>query len=75
MRTHACVCCPAATSGLESSSYARSDSLANHMGLFLQKTNIIRDYLVSRGASGSWASVHVLGAGFRAMWQMLGAGL
>lgn len=36
----------AASSGLESAQYARSDSLANHMGLFLQKTNIIRDYLV-----------------------------
>eukprot|EP00882_Tetradesmus_deserticola_P017709 GHRQ01018980.1.p1 GENE.GHRQ01018980.1~~GHRQ01018980.1.p1 ORF type:complete len:181 (+),score=42.56 GHRQ01018980.1:52-543(+) len=36
-----------ASSGLESASYARADVLSNHMGLFLQKTNIIRDYLVS----------------------------
>jgi hypothetical protein len=36
----------AASSGLESASYARADALSNHMGLFLQKTNIIRDYLV-----------------------------
>jgi hypothetical protein len=41
--------CAAATSGLESASYAKSDALANQMGLFLQKTNIIRDYLVSIG--------------------------
>jgi hypothetical protein len=41
--------CSAATSGLESASYAKADALANQMGLFLQKTNIIRDYLVSSG--------------------------
>ncbi|KAF6264647.1 farnesyl-diphosphate farnesyltransferase [Scenedesmus sp. NREL 46B-D3] len=34
-----------ASSGLESASYARADVQSNHMGLFLQKTNIIRDYL------------------------------
>ncbi|WIA33097.1 hypothetical protein OEZ86_006251 [Tetradesmus obliquus] len=34
-----------ASSGLESASYARAEVLSNHMGLFLQKTNIIRDYL------------------------------
>lgn len=37
----------AATSGLEAPSFAKADNLANQMGLFLQKTNIIRDYLVS----------------------------
>lgn len=41
-----------ATSGLESASYACADTLANHMGLFLQKTNIIRDYLVSSSMDG-----------------------
>ncbi|KAG2500085.1 hypothetical protein HYH03_002362 [Edaphochlamys debaryana] len=34
-----------ATSGLESPAMAAQEGLANHMGLFLQKTNIIRDYL------------------------------
>ncbi|KAK9822619.1 hypothetical protein WJX74_010934 [Apatococcus lobatus] len=34
-----------AASGLESEQYAAADELSNHMGLFLQKTNIIRDYL------------------------------
>lgn len=33
-------------SGRESPELASSTELANHMGLFLQKTNIIRDYLV-----------------------------
>jgi farnesyl-diphosphate farnesyltransferase len=37
----------AAASGLEDPKIAKDKSLANHMGLFLQKTNIIRDYLVS----------------------------
>lgn len=37
----------AATSGLEAANFAKADNLANQMGLFLQKTNIIRDYLVS----------------------------
>lgn len=55
---HPCVCArsrgpAAATSGLESPSYAKADNLANQMGLFLQKTNIIRDYLVSRLAATS----------------------
>ncbi|PNH09521.1 Squalene synthase [Tetrabaena socialis] len=36
-----------ASSGLESDAMAGQEDLANHMGLFLQKTNIIRDYLVS----------------------------
>nr|ALJ30282.1 squalene synthase [Botryococcus braunii] len=31
-------------SGLQSPSLTRSEDLSNHMGLFLQKTNIIRDY-------------------------------
>jgi Squalene/phytoene synthase len=35
-----------AASGCEDASFATDmDALANHMGLFLQKTNIIRDYL------------------------------
>ena len=34
-----------ASSQLESMEFAEMDDLANHMGLFLQKTNIIRDYL------------------------------
>lgn len=34
-----------AAAGYEDSSLADQISLANHMGLFLQKTNIIRDYL------------------------------
>mmetsp|Transcript_54565 Transcript_54565/g.111346 ORF Transcript_54565/g.111346 Transcript_54565/m.111346 type:complete len:565 (+) Transcript_54565:274-1968(+) len=34
-----------ADSGLEDPSIADSEFLANHMGLFLQKTNIIRDFL------------------------------
>lgn len=41
---------PAASSGLESAQFARAEVLSNHMGLFLQKTNIIRDYLVRRCA-------------------------
>lgn len=32
-------------SGLEGPELAADESLNNHMGLFLQKTNIIRDYL------------------------------
>ena len=32
-------------SGLESEEVAHDEALANSMGLFLQKTNIIRDYL------------------------------
>lgn len=34
-----------AASGLEDESYRHCDKLSNSMGLFLQKTNIIRDYL------------------------------
>lgn len=34
-----------ASSQLESEEFADMEYLANHMGLFLQKTNIIRDYL------------------------------
>ena len=40
------LCFHAASSGLEAASFARSEAMSNHMGLFLQKTNIIRDYLV-----------------------------
>ncbi|RHZ57341.1 hypothetical protein Glove_390g52 [Diversispora epigaea] len=35
-----------ATSGLEDPEFGKNIELANSMGLFLQKTNIIRDYLV-----------------------------
>lgn len=35
-----------AASGLEDAQFADLEGLSNHMGLFLQKTNIIRDYLV-----------------------------
>jgi hypothetical protein len=42
----------AASSGLEDRRYASTEALSNHMGLFLQKTNIIRDYLV-RGLRGA----------------------
>jgi len=42
-----------ASSGLESSFFAKNETLSNHMGLFLQKVNIIRDYLVGWG----WAWV------------------
>ena len=34
-----------AASGLESPALAADEALNNHMGLFLQKTNIVRDYL------------------------------
>lgn len=34
-----------ASSGLESNDFFKLDDMANDMGLFLQKTNIIRDYL------------------------------
>jgi farnesyl-diphosphate farnesyltransferase len=34
-----------AGSGLEDASIAENEDLSNHMGLFLQKTNIIRDFL------------------------------
>lgn len=34
-----------ASSGLESKDFFKLDDMANDMGLFLQKTNIIRDYL------------------------------
>lgn len=34
-----------ASSGLESKEFFKLDDMANEMGLFLQKTNIIRDYL------------------------------
>ena len=37
-----------ASSGFESDKIAQLGNLANEMGLFLQKTNIIRDYLASR---------------------------
>lgn len=52
-----CTCCMAAwsegvmvlqlfaSSQLESKEFYEMEDLANHMGLFLQKTNIIRDYL------------------------------
>lgn len=37
-----------ASSGLEAESVRTEVDLANHMGLFLQKVNIIRDYLVRK---------------------------
>lgn len=36
---------------------ALQEDLANHMGLFLQKTNIIRDYLVGRGRQRDGARI------------------
>lgn len=38
-----------ASSGLEGDEFRGLDELSNCMGLFLQKTNIIRDYLEARG--------------------------
>lgn len=38
--------------GLEGKEFEDLDTLSNGMGLFLQKTNIIRDYLVSGGGAG-----------------------
>ena len=59
-----------ASSGLEGEAFAKMEGregLANHMGLFLQKTNIIRDYLEdideepaprrARKPSSAWTSV------------------
>ncbi len=46
----------AASSGLESEEVRDMSDLANHMGLLLQKTNIIRDYLVSSHTCCSWQS-------------------
>ena len=40
--------------GLEDASLSRAEGLANDMGLFLQKTNIIRDYLVRSPAGQPW---------------------
>ena len=34
-----------ASADLESPEFGNMEGLSNHMGLFLQKTNIIRDYL------------------------------
>lgn len=39
---------PPASSGLESSYFMKHEDLSNEMGLFLQKVNITRDYLVGR---------------------------
>ena len=58
------------TARLESPEFADMEDLSNHMGLFLQKTNIIRDYLediteVWRGgrqplpACGAFACIYV----------------
>lgn len=56
-----------ATSGLESPSFGKADVLANHMGLFLQKTNIIRDYLVGGGTAGTRRGADPGGGGHTAM--------
>lgn len=41
-------------SGLESPQLAKETDLANNMGLFLQKTNIIRDYLEDLDEGRTW---------------------
>lgn len=41
-------------SGLESPKVANNTTLSNNMGLFLQKTNIIRDYLEDLDSSRTW---------------------
>lgn len=43
-----------AASGLESAKIAAEEKLSNNMGLFLQKTNIIRDYLEDLDSSRTW---------------------
>lgn len=43
---------PQPPAGLEAKEFYRAEGLANHMGLFLQKTNIIRDYLVRASVGG-----------------------
>jgi len=43
-----------AASGLEDSDLALQERLSNSMGLFLQKTNIIRDYLEDCEAGRTW---------------------
>ena len=47
-----------ASSGLEDESFHDAEDISNHMGLFLQKTNIIRDYLVSLSISSHLAAVY-----------------
>ncbi len=39
---------------------ALQEDLANHMGLFLQKTNIIRDYLVGSGCGAAMGYIQCL---------------
>jgi len=41
-------------SGLEDESLAKNKELSNSMGLFLQKTNIVRDYLEDLDAGRTW---------------------
>lgn len=41
-------------SGLEAPEVAKQEKLANSMGLFLQKTNIIRDYLEDQDQERTW---------------------
>jgi farnesyl-diphosphate farnesyltransferase len=43
-----------AASGLEDASLAHKEKLSNSMGLFLQKTNIIRDYLEDLQEGRTW---------------------
>jgi len=43
-----------AASGLEDAAIGQDDRRANAMGLFLQKTNIIRDYLEDLHSDRQW---------------------
>lgn len=47
-----CICDLSPAAGYEARDFSKHEGLANDMGLFLQKTNIIRDYLV--GACSCW---------------------
>jgi hypothetical protein len=44
----------AVTFGFESEKYAAVETLSSHMGMFLQKTNVIRDYLVGGDPVHNW---------------------
>ena len=58
----------AASSGFEGAEFNDSADLSNHMGLFLQKTNIIRDYLVGGWVGGSGSR----GGGLGTTWWVGG---
>ena len=69
---------PPPPSGLESPEFSSLDDLSNQMGLFLQKTNIIRDYLVgTAGLCRVWRGSGLGGgagrgrAGARSNWMGL----